>query len=427
MTVRGFLDSLDIAGIGSIALAGLLLSIAPAHADKRVALIIGNGAYVNAPHLPNPPHDAEDVAAALKRSNFEVIQGVDLDQAGMQDAIIRFARAAQAADVGVFYYSGHAMQFNGANYLMPVDAKLGDEADLYRFTRVDDVLGYLQQAKNLKILVLDSCRDNPLAQSFKRSIGVTRAIQMTHGLAKIEAPIGAIVAFSTQAGQQAEDGSGRNSPYTAAFLKHIDEPNEIGEIFRDISADVYRATGSRQLPELSLSIIGKFYLQGTVQVTVPQGAAPPDPAAQAWAVTKDTTSIAIVEDFIRQFGGTVYGSMARARLEELKKAQVAIVMPAPAAPSSLQPTAKRYVKAGNFACFSKAEYPDSWREEAPMCTQYGCNFGKMSEEACLALGALKGSKTVIHGKRGTTRANECWLQHSCGDLRSHGEFTLFKM
>ena len=120
-------------------------------ADKRVALVIGNGAYVNEPHLPNPAHDAEDVSGALKRTGFEVIEGVDLTQAAMEDATIRFARASRNADVAVFYYSGHAMQFNGINFLMPIDAKLEDEADLKRMTRVDEILDDLQQAKNLRI------------------------------------------------------------------------------------------------------------------------------------------------------------------------------------------------------------------------------------------------------------------------------------
>src|SRR5215470_18005573 len=159
--------------LGGLALGLVFCCIihANAWADKRVALVVGNSAYANAPNLPNPPHDAEDVAAALKRMNFEVIRGIDLDHSAMQDAVIRFARAAQSADVGIFYYSGHAIQFNGGNYLMPVDAKLDGEADLYRFTKVDDVLGYLQKAKALKVLVLDSCRDNPLAETLKRSIG----------------------------------------------------------------------------------------------------------------------------------------------------------------------------------------------------------------------------------------------------------------
>src|ERR1700753_1559701 len=126
---RGWLAVLAVLFSGMIA--------APAAADTRVALVIGNGAYIHVPHLPNPAHDAQDVAAALKRTGFDVIVGVDLDQAGMQDASIRFARAARSADVALFYYSGHAMQYAGVNYLVPVDAELRDEADLRRMARVD--------------------------------------------------------------------------------------------------------------------------------------------------------------------------------------------------------------------------------------------------------------------------------------------------
>lgn len=90
-------------------------------------------------------------------------------------------------------------------------------------------------------------------------------------------------------------------------------------------------------------------------------------------------------------------------------------------------SANAYEKVGNFACFDGADYPRRWRDEAPLCTPYGCNFGKMSQDACLGLGARKGSKTVIHGNRDMSRANECWLQDSCGDLRTHGEFTMFRM
>ena len=239
-----------------------LVCAPPAFAEKRVALIIGNGAYANATQLANPKNDAEDVAAALKREGFETIVGIDLDQAKMQDTAIDFARAAREADVALFYYSGHAMQFGGVNYLMPVDAKLSDEADLRRMARVDDILADLQQARNLRILVLDACRDNPFAEQLKRSIGLTRAASLQRGLARIDTPEGMIVAFSTQAQRTAEDGTGRNSPYTTAFLKHIEEPGEIGLIFRRISTDVYETTEHRQLPELSLSMIGEYYLRG---------------------------------------------------------------------------------------------------------------------------------------------------------------------
>jgi uncharacterized caspase-like protein len=221
----------NVQSLLTLAVAIVVWSAPPAFADKRVALVIGNGAYKNAVHLPNPRNDAQDVAASLARTGFETIVGLDLDKAGMDEHAIQFARMARDADVAIFYYSGHAMQFAGVNYLMPIDAKLTDEADLRRMTRVDDIVADLQQAKNLRILVLDACRDNPLADELKRSIGLTRAAAMQHGLAKIDSPQGMIVAYATQAGRTAEDGRGRNSPYTTAFLKHIQEQEEIGTVF----------------------------------------------------------------------------------------------------------------------------------------------------------------------------------------------------
>jgi len=296
----------------------------PALAEKRVALVIGNGAYAYAPRLSNPTHDAEDVAAALKRSNFDVIFGADVRQPEMQEAAIRFARAASNADVAVFYYSGHAMQFGGVNYLMPIDAKLDDEADLRRFTRVDDILSDLQQAKNLRILVLDSCRDNPLAENLKRSIGQTRGASMTRGLSKMEAPRGTIISFSTQAGQTADDGRGRNSPYTTAFLKHIEEPEEIGDVFREISSDVYEASGKEQLPELSLSIVGRFYLNGPVSVAVtpPASSPPADPCAAAeahWKAAEAIGTSAAYVDHLARFQTCAFANLAKARLDDLKQ------------------------------------------------------------------------------------------------------------
>jgi uncharacterized caspase-like protein len=309
-----------------LALLACWLSVAPASAETRVALVIGNGAYASTAKLPNPSHDAEDVAASLKRSGFEVLQGIDLRQADMQDLTIRFARAASKADVAMFYYSGHAMQYNGVNYLMPVDAVLSDEADLKRFVRVDDIVNDLQQAKNLRILILDSCRDNPLAETLKRSAGMTRAASIGRGLSKVEAPRGTIVSFSTQSGQTAADGSGRNSPYTTAFLKHIEEPQEIGEVFRDISSDVYDSSGKTQLPELSLSIIGKFYLNGPVSVTIapaaPQAAPRADPCAAAeahWKAADGIGTLGAYEDHLTRFPNCIFATLAKARIEGLKQ------------------------------------------------------------------------------------------------------------
>ena len=307
--------------LGAAAL-GLALSFAcgDARAETRVALVIGNGAYLHAPRLPNPAHDAEDVAAALRRMNFEVIQGTDFDRAGMQDAADRFARAARTADVAVFYYSGHALQHAGVNYLAPVDASLVDETDLRRMARVDEIVADLQQAKNLRILVLDACRDNPLAERLKRS-AAKRIASVQRGLAAIDAPEGMIVVYATQAGRAADDGDGRNSPYTGAFLRHIEEQEEIATVFRRISTDVYEATRRTQLPELSLSIIGQFYLNGKAPVAATPPAPSADPCAGAeahWKSSEAVGTAAAFEDHLARFPTCSYANLAREKLKQRK-------------------------------------------------------------------------------------------------------------
>jgi uncharacterized caspase-like protein len=327
----------------SLACAVLFAALtSPAQAEKRIALVIGNGAYVTASPLPNPANDARDVSAALTRAGFETILGLDLDKAGMEDMAVRFARAARGADVAVFYYSGHAMQFAGVNYLMPIDAKLSDEADLRRLARVDEILADLQQAKNLRILVLDSCRDNPLAEQLKRTIGRTRSVGMQRGLAPINTAEGMIVAYATQAGRTADDGAGRNSPYTAAFLKHIETPEEIGTVFRRVSADVYQTTGRTQLPELSLSLIGEYYLRARPAVPAPE--TPPVAASGSaadevtWSYLKDIADTGALRRFTMQFPTSPRRREAEARIAALEREaaspKVATALPAitPASP-----------------------------------------------------------------------------------------------
>jgi hypothetical protein len=296
--------------------------VTPAFADNRVALVIGNSAYVRVPHLPNPVHDAEDVAAALRRSGFEIMVATDLDKAGMDEAMIKFARAARTADVAMFYYTGHALQFGGINYLVPVDAQLNDEADLRRLVRVDDVIADMQPAKNLRILVLDSCRDNPLAEQLKRSIGTARSTSIGRGLAKIDSPEGMIIAYATQPGRTADDGDGRNSPYTTAFLKNFETKEEIGTIFRRISADVYQTTHQAQLPELSLSLIGEFYLNGKLQITATPATTPAqvDPCAAAsdhWKSTEAINTKAAYEDHLARFPTCSFADLARTKIVAL--------------------------------------------------------------------------------------------------------------
>jgi carboxyl-terminal processing protease len=377
------------ASLSLCALIAVCLS-APAFAERRVALVIGNGTYRHAQQLPNPANDARDVADALKRLGFETILGVDLDRAGMDDHAVRFARAAREADVAMFYYSGHAMQFAGVNYLIPVEAKLTDEADLRRLAKVDDIVADLQQAKNLRILVLDSCRNNPLAEELQRSIGRTRAASLSRGLAKIDAPQGMIVAYATQSGRTAEDGIGRNSPYTSAFLRYVEAQEEIGTVFRRVSADVYDATQRTQLPELSLSLIGEFYLKGRpqLQAAVPPPSAPSETAAaQAWGAMKDTASLAVLEAFIQQYGDSIYGPFARARRDELKRSlssAAPVQAPPPAEPAkSVSPR------------FTRADMAKLFTPFGTILERVRSDYVEPPDEPKLLLGAIDAMRTAF--------------------------------
>jgi Caspase domain len=310
---------------------GLILfssMVADANAEKRIALVIGNGAYKNAPKLQNPPNDAADVAAALGRSGFDIIFETNLDQIGMQDASIRFAREARTADVALFYYSGHALQFAGINYLVPVDADLRDEADLRRMARADEILGDLQQAKNLRILVLDACRDNPFAEDLKRSIGRSRSANVGRGLAKMESPNGTIISYATQSGRTADDGSGRNSPYTSAFLKHIEDKDNITTVFQHVGAKVYEDTKGSQVPELSLSFFGEVYLNGKIENTTASESisVPIDPCASAadhWRSAEAVGTIAGFEDHTLRFPTCAFVGLAKSRIAALSKPNAA--------------------------------------------------------------------------------------------------------
>jgi uncharacterized caspase-like protein len=155
------------------------------------------------------------------------------------------------------------MQYEGVNYMMPVDARLADEADLpYEMSKLDDILADMNRVSGVRIAVLDACRNNPLEEQLKRSISMVRGTAIERGLARIARPEGLLVAYSAQGGKTAADGSGRNSPFTAALLKHIDTAGlEVGLLFRRVAGSVHKETGGEQLPELSLSLLGEFYFR----------------------------------------------------------------------------------------------------------------------------------------------------------------------
>ena len=310
----------------------LVYSIGAAQAEKRVALVIGNSAYQNAPALINPKNDAQDVGKSLRDLGFFTIVATDLDRAGMNDALDRFSRTVGGAEIALVYYSGHGMQFAGKNFLLPIEARLenADDVNRFRLMPLDDVFDVLQGAQGARIVILDSCRNNPVEDDIKRRLasipGANRDASLTRGLSRVSAN-GLIVAYATQANDVASDGTGRNSPFAAALLHNLAMPDlDVRQMFFNVQDEVDRSTGGKQRPELSISLVGQYKLKPAIRASANQevGPAPPvDATAQAWVLTRDTTSVAVIEDFIRQFGDSVYGAMARARLEELKKSQVA--------------------------------------------------------------------------------------------------------
>ncbi len=281
-----------------------------ARAEKRVALVIGNASYQHTASLPNPVNDADDMAVALKKVGFDVIAVKNVDKRSLEKAMADFGRQAQQADAALVYYAGHGIQFQGLNYLMPVDARLEDEYSInYELTRMDDVLFALSKARGVKILILDACRNNPLAERLS-SRGVKRDFVQTRGLARIEAARGMLVAFATQSDQIAADGAGRNSPFTGALLKEIEEPGiEIATLFRRVAIDVNQATGGRQLPELSISMSGEFYLNTR------------DTDIQAWAKLRGSSDRRQLSDFMAQYPNSPLTSDVQERLAALDRAE----------------------------------------------------------------------------------------------------------
>jgi tetratricopeptide (TPR) repeat protein len=233
----------------------------PAAPRTRVALVIGNGAYQHATRLPNPTNDAADVAQALRRLGFEVVDGRDLDRRGMEDKVREFSRKLDRAHVALFFYAGHGMQVAGRNYLIPVDAKLERAGDInFETVDISHVLGQMEADQRVNLVFLDACRDNPLARSFARSLG-TRSTAVGQGLASIQGAVGTMIAYATQPDAVALDGDGRNSPFTAALLKHLATPGlDIGVLMRRVRADVVQETRGRQVPWDHSSLIGEIVL-----------------------------------------------------------------------------------------------------------------------------------------------------------------------
>jgi uncharacterized caspase-like protein len=233
------------------ALVLLLLLLPPSAADagKRVALVIGNSAYQYAGELPNPRNDASDMAAGLRRHRFQVIEGLDLDKSALERKIRDFAAALDGAEVGLFFYAGHGLQVSGQNYIVPIDAQLKTPSALdFEMVRLDLVQRTMEREAPTNILFIDACRDNPLARNLARAMG-TRSADIGRGLAPAESGVGTLISFSTQPGNVALDGAGRNSPFAGALVKYMSSLNDdVSAILIAVRNDVMRETQRRQVP-----------------------------------------------------------------------------------------------------------------------------------------------------------------------------------
>jgi tetratricopeptide (TPR) repeat protein len=233
---------------------------------KRIALVIGNGAYENANNLPNPTKDSTAVAAMLRNMGFDVLEGQNLKLPDMQAMLRSFAEKSEQADVSLFFYAGHGIEIGGRNYLIPIDAKM-ESATSVDFELVDvntSIVKYLGGKSRTGIVMLDSCRNNPLAKTLTRAFGKTRAVTVGKGMAPMTAEDGGLlIAFATTPGEVAEDGEGENSPFTTALLKHFPTPGvELEQMMKRVKKDVFTSTEERQQPWVNSALRDEIYLVG---------------------------------------------------------------------------------------------------------------------------------------------------------------------
>ena len=318
--------------------AGLAVASA-SEATERVALVIGNSAYANVPALANPLNDASDIGDALDRLGFSVTRIENADQAALRQSLQEFQRAASASDIAVVFYAGHGMEVDQRNFLVPVDARLVSDQDIeFEAVPLELVSRAVARASKLRLVVLDACRDNPFAIRMQRA-GATRSIG--RGLARVEPPGETLVAYAAKEGTVASDGAGRNSPYSAALLAHLEEPGlEVGMLFRKVRDAVVRETGGRQEPFVygSLSSEGVYFSARLAperdSVKPPAGGAPgeasasgpgavaaipaaAETAARAYEAAERLHTLEGYEAVAERFPGSIFADLARGQIRKL--------------------------------------------------------------------------------------------------------------
>jgi uncharacterized caspase-like protein len=314
--------------ISCIVLIGSMIATSlPAAADKRVALVVGNGAYQNTDPLPNPANDGQEVAAALRRLGFDVIEGTDQDKAGMQALLREFSAKLPGADASLFFYAGHGLQVERRNWMVPVDAALESEIDLpFEGVAVDTVLDLMEETTPLRLVFLDACRDNPLARRLSLS-APSRSLGVGRGLARMSNRTGTLIAFATEPDQVALDGAGEHSPFTQALLEHIETPGlEVRQMLSRVRATVIDSTDGEQLPLDTSALIDDFYFATPPPVPVPTEPAPVAPGVADtenlfWQSIQASTDPNDFLAYLESYPDGAFAPLARNRLAALTRQQ----------------------------------------------------------------------------------------------------------
>jgi uncharacterized caspase-like protein len=301
----------------------------PAMADKRVAFVVGNSNYQNVVALANPANDAGAVADLFRKAAFDVVESRrDLKNTDMRRALRDFTEKTRDADIAVIYYAGHGMEVDGTNYLIPVDAVLERDTDAYdEAIALDRILQAIEPAKQLRLVILDACRDNPFVKSMKRTVA---SRSLGRGLAGVEpSRPNTLIAFAAKGGSTAQDGDTRNSPFTTALLKHLGTPGlELGKAFRLVRDEVMNATGNKQEPFVYGS------LGGDDVVLVP--AAAPAPVANAdiradYGLAERVGTREAWDSFIAAHPSGFYTDLAKAQRNKLEQGRPPVSVPEVAA------------------------------------------------------------------------------------------------
>jgi hypothetical protein len=302
-----------------LVLLALLSVWQPALAEKRVALVVGNSHYDNAPLLPNPANDAAAIAATLNGAGFDVVESkLDLGSVDMRRALRAFADQARDADIAVVYYAGHGIEMDGTNYLIPTDAKLERDTDIFdEAFSLDRVLLAIEPARQLRLVIVDACRNNPFADTMRRTVS-SRSV--SRGLARVEpATTNTLVAFAAKAGLTALDGNNRNSPYAAALIKYIAQPGlDLRKAFGFVRDDVMQATGNRQEPYVYGSLGGAdVALVPAKPVAAPVAAPSQSEDRHDYELAMQVGSKEALNAFLAQHPDGYYTSLAKLQLAKI--------------------------------------------------------------------------------------------------------------